>query len=393
MKNKDLENITKDELKSKALNAIKNGNAEEYLDTVQAYFENLANEVKAEYESALASNDVEILSKRGFSVLTSAEETYYKALANAMKTNSALTDIEMPRTIIDRVFEDLENDHELLQKINFQNVTGLTEIIVREGDCAAAWWGELTEEVKKELAAAFKKITVDTLKLSAYLPVAKAHLDLGPVYLDAFVRRFLLESLAIGLESAIVTGDGNKKPIGMDRNLKGSVVEGVYPQKTTISITDLTLGTLGQLMASLTNDGKRKVPSALFIVNPFDYYATILPSIYYRASDGRWVNNLPFPITFVQSCEVAKGKAVMGIGKNYFLGLGSQNKILKSEDYHFLEDETVYLAKLYGTGRPLDNTSFLYLDISKISLEKTLNVNVVNEVTTKSATTSTTPTI
>ena len=370
MKNKDLETISKDELRSKALSAIKNGNAKEYLDTVTEYFTNLADEIKEQYESAIATNDVEILSKRGFSVLTSAEEKYYNALANAMKTKSALTDIEMPRTIIDRVFEELETDHELLQKINFQNVTGVTEMIIRNGDAEAAWWGELTDAVKKELASAFKKITTNTLKLSAYLPVAKAHLDLGPVYLDAFVRRFLLESLAIGLENAIVTGDGNKKPIGMDRDLQGNVVEGVYPQKEAKSVTSLSLASLGALMAELTNDGKRKVPSALFIVNPYDYLSKILPAIYYRTADGRWVSNLPFPITFVQSCEVAKGKAVMGIAKNYFLGLGSQNKIIKSEECHFIEDETVYLAKLYGTGMPVDNTSFLYLDISGITFEE-----------------------
>ena len=384
MKNKDLQSINQEEIKSKALKAIKDGNAEEFIDTVQLYMENLANEVKADYESVIASNDAEILSKRGFRVLTSKEEKYYKDLANAMKTNSGLTDIEMPRTIIDRVFEDLEKDHELLQKINFQNVTGITEMIVRNGDAEAAWWGELTEKIKKELASAFKKITVNTLKLSAYLPVAKAHLDLGPVYLDAFVRRFLLESLAIGLENAIVTGDGNKKPIGMDRNLKGSVQEGVYPQKDAEKIAKLDLATLGSLMAKLTDDGKRKVPSALFVVNPYDYYATILPSIYYRTADGRWVNNLPFPIDFVQSCEVVKGKAIMGIAKNYFMGLGSQQKILKSDDYHFIEDETVYLAKMYGVGQPLDNTSFLYLDISEIKVsEDAVNVNVVNEVQIK----------
>ena len=34
-----------------------------------------------------------------------------------MKTKSAITDIEMPRTIIDSVFDELEHDHELLQKI------------------------------------------------------------------------------------------------------------------------------------------------------------------------------------------------------------------------------------------------------------------------------------
>lgn len=367
MKNKDLETISKDELKSKALNAIKDGKAEDFVDEITSYFNVLAEEVKSEYEAAIASNDAEILSKRGVRVLTSAEEKYYKSLANAMKTKSALTDIEMPRTIIDSVFDELEHDHELLQKINFQNVTGITEIIVRNGDVDAAWWGTLTDEIKKELAAAFKKITTDAKKLSAYLPVAKAHLDLGPTYLDMFVRRFLLESLSIGLENAIVTGDGKDKPIGMDRNLKGNVVEGVYPQKTAKAITDLDLVTLGGLMAELTNDGKRKVSNALFIVNPYDYYSKVLPKLYYRTDDGRWVNNLPFPIEFVQSCEVAKGKAIIGIGKKYFLGLGSQNRIDKSEEYHFLEDETVYLAKMYGTGMPLDNTSFIYLDISKIA--------------------------
>lgn len=389
MNNKDLEVISKEELKSKALSAIREGKAEEFVDTISKYFEDLADEISKKYEDAIASNDVEILAKRGFSVLTSEETKYYTKLAEAMKTNSALTDLDMPETVINRVFEELEQKHELLQEINFQNVTGVTEMIVRNGDVAAAWWGELTEEIKKELAAAFAKIQTDTLKLSAYIPVAKAHLELGPVYLDALVRRFLLESLAIGLENAIVTGDGNKKPIGMDRNIKGSVVEGVYPQKTPKEITSLDLVTLGGLIAELSNGGKRDPQNVLFIVNPYDYYATILPGTYYRANNGSWVNNLPFPIKFVRSCEVAKGKAIIGIPSKYFMGLGSQKKILKSDEYHFLEDETVYLAKMYGVGQPLDNVSFIYLDISKIVINKPVDVNVTNEVKTKAITDNT----
>lgn len=367
MNNKDIQAISKAELRSKALTAIKEGNAEEFVDEITNYVNMLAEEVKKDYESAIASNDKEILSRRGVRVLTKVEENYYNSLANAMKTKSALTDIEMPRTIFDTVFEDLEKTHELLQKINFQNVTGIAEIIVRNGDCEAAWWGELTDEIKKELKSAFKKLVSDAKKLSAYLPVAKGYLDLGPTYLDMFVRRFLLESLSLGLEKSVVTGDGKVGPIGMDRNLKGNVVEGVYPQKTATKIKNLSLTTLGKLMADLTDDGKRKVASALFIVNPYDYYSKILPLIYYRADDGRWVNNLPFPIEFVQSCEVDKNKAIIGIAKKYFLGLGSSSKIDKSEEYHFLEDETVYLAKLYGNGQPLDNTSFTYLDIEEVN--------------------------
>ena len=63
MKNEDLETITKDELKSKALNAIREGNAEDFVEEITSYFDTLANEVRAEYESAIASNDKEILSK------------------------------------------------------------------------------------------------------------------------------------------------------------------------------------------------------------------------------------------------------------------------------------------------------------------------------------------
>ena len=48
------------------------------------------------------------------------------------------------------------------------------------------------------------------------------------------------------------------------------------------------------------------------------------------------------------------------------LGTGKDGKIEYSDEYKFLEDERYYLIKLYGTGRPLDNTSFLYLDISNL---------------------------
>lgn len=63
-----------------------------------------------------------------------------------------------------------------------------------------------------------------------------------------------------------------------------------------------------------------------------------------------------------------QGKAVLGIAKRYIMaiGTGKGGKIEYSDEYRFLEDERTYLVKLYGTGRPKDNTSFLYLDISNL---------------------------
>ena len=50
----------------------------------------------------------------------------------------------------------------------------------------------------------------------------------------------------------------------------------------------------------------------------------------------------------------------------YFLGggVGNNGRILYSDDYHFLEDERVYLIKLYAAGFAKDNNSFIVFDIS-----------------------------
>ena len=84
---------------------------------------------------------------------------------------------------------------------------------------------------------------------------------------------------------------------------------------------------------------------------------------------GTYVNNiLPYPTTIIQSVRVPKDKAILGLGKKYFMGIGTakSGKIEYSDQYHFLEDERVYLTKLYGHGEPVDNNAFLVLDISKL---------------------------
>ena len=48
------------------------------------------------------------------------------------------------------------------------------------------------------------------------------------------------------------------------------------------------------------------------------------------------------------------------------IGTAKSGKIEYSDQYHFLEDERVYLTKLYGHGEPLDNNAFLVLDITNL---------------------------
>ena len=75
-----------------------------------------------------------------------------------------------------------------------------------------------------------------------------------------------------------------------------------------------------------------------------------------------------------------ENRAIIGLPNRYFMGVGTakSGKIEYSDEYHFLEDERMYLVKLYGHGEPLDNNAFVYADIS--GLVPTVQEVVVNEV-------------
>lgn len=204
-------------------------------------------------------------------------------------------------------------------------------------------------------------------------------------WIDRYVRVILTEALALGLEDAIINGDGKDKPIGMTRQVGDdvTVTGGVYPLKDKIEITDLTPKTYGGLIAMLTDDGNRDVNNVVLLVNPADYYSKVMPATTVLMPSGQYVNNVfPYPTNVILSTRVTKGEAVLGCGKRYFMsaGLSKGGKIEQSDHAHFLEDERLYLIKCYANGMPLNGCDFLRLDISELE-ELTFTVNANGLVT------------
>ena len=354
------------EMQEKIKNAIESGDSEEFAKIQVEMAKNIEASILQEARQAMSEdfNDAQVMAKRGLQPLTKAETEYYNEVIGA----GGFAGVEklVPATIFDRVFEDLRQNHELLNEIDFVNTTGVTEWITRNNDVEAAWWGTLCSDIQKKLEVAFKKEQTGLYKLSAYVPVCKAMLDLGPAWLDRFVREILFESLAIALELAIVAGTGKEQPIGMMKDLGGAVVDGVYPDKAAIALSDLKPGTLGKnIMAPLTKGGKRAVQQVLLIVNPLDYWEKIFAETTFLTADKSYVYGvLPIPAKIIQSVAVDQGTMIAGMGKDYFMGVGSTQKIDYSDHYKFLEDERTYIAKQYANGKPIDNDSFLVFDIS-----------------------------
>lgn len=361
------------EAKTKIVNALDSGDssvfAESVLEATASIGKDIQDKLLKESQTFNTENaDQAILAQRGFRALTSEERKYYNEVQDA----NSLADIPMPRTVFDRVFEDLRNEHPLLSEIDFQNTTGVTEFITRTGDVQTAWWGPLLDEIKRKLENGFKVEPTNLFKVSAYMPIAKAMLDLGPQWLDRFVRETLAESIAIAMEEAIVAGTGQNMPVGMNRLLE-DVVGGVHTEKTPVVLSDLKPATIGtEIMAKLTKGKVKTVGKVLLIVNPTDYWAKLFPVLTFQTDDGEYkTQSLPFNGEIVQSVHVPENRMLVGEAKNYFMGIGSERKVQYSDDFRLLDDQRVYVTKQYANGRPVEDEAFLYFDITDFSLTGT----------------------
>ena len=388
--------------------ALTNGDEKAVKMAFEKFGSAIAAKVQSDFESA--NGDKSILAQRGFRVLTSEETKYYEAIIDAGKKSNpkqvydGLMDSKiMPKTVIEDVYKNLTEEHPLLNRINFQSVEYLTRWILNDHTAQTAVWGPVNSEITEKITSAFKTVEVTQCKLSAYAVIEKDMLDLGPSFLDNYIRTFLKEALAKALEKAIVSGTGKNQPIGLDRDIHEgvSVSDGAYPKKEKISVTSFTPEEYGKIVAKLARTevyytdsngdvvpestavsggalksgykkhggALRKFDSALLICNQEDYLTKIMPATTVLTTAGTYANNLfPFPTEVERSNEVDTGTAILCLPEEYFFGLGSSKEgmLEYSDDYRFLEDQRVFKIKMHGYGKAWDNTVAVLLDISSL---------------------------
>lgn len=368
----------------KIVEAMKSGDETAQQEAWQGFHDSITEQVKQDFTDLQESHDAAILAQRGYRQLTSQEKNWYQKVIEALKSNepkqafTAIIGSEneedlMPTTIIEDVYKDLQEEHPLLQAITFQYVGFITKWILNDHATQKAVWGQITDEIIKEITSAFKVIDIDQNKLSAYAIIELGMLDLGPVFLDGYIRACLAEAILAGLEEGIVKGTGVNQPIGLIRDIHKGVAfssETGYPAKEKIAVTGFSPKEYGELCARMakTEAGKkRKFTEVCMICNQTDYLTKVVPATTVLNANGQYVRDLfPIPTKVYISNELDDGEAVLFLKGEYFMGMGgSKNGVIEySDEAKFLEDQRVFKVKQYGAGRAFDNTAALYLDIS-----------------------------
>lgn len=379
MKNLDSIKQTKAEIMDKLAQSIREKDEKKMKEAMTEYGNFVSEQVLAEAQGVVAVTDHQILTARGCRQLTSQETKYYQKLITASKAADykqaiANIDVAMPFTIVEDVMSDVQQNYELLNALDFVNTSGVTKWIINKEGQQIAKWGELNSEITKELEGSIGIIDTTLCKLSAFMVVTMDMLDLGPAWIDRYVRAILVDALAVALETAIVSGTGKSEPIGMNRSVADdvTVTGGVYPQKAAVAVTDFSPKSYGSLIASMakTRTGKaRKIENLILVVNPEDYFSLVMPATTLQKPDGTYANDvLPYPTKIIQSVGMEKGKAIIGLGKRYFIGVGTgkNGKLEYDDSVKFLDDQRAYKIKLHANGQPLDDNAFKVLDISKL---------------------------
>lgn len=338
------------------------------MESNMQHFQELTNSIIKEAQQAQAENwDEQVLATRGIRVLTSEEKKFYNAAIEAQSFDEVHE--LMPPTIFERVFGDLEKEHPLLSLINMQTTGAVTRWVLRKPGATTAFWGDVTAAIQKMVDEGFYTVDMGMFKLSGFLVVAKAMFELGPKWLDKYVRTFMKEVVAEELENVVVNGTGNKQPIGMIRDLEGAVVGGEYPLKTPVTLPDFKPETIGkEILAPTTKNGTRRYTGVTLIVNPLDYAAKFFALGAKQKDDGTWTyNNFSVPgLTMVQSPAVPLNRMIAGKPKDYFMGVASEQTLEHTDVLKMIEDQRLYLIRQLANGRPLDADSFTVFDITAI---------------------------
>ena len=360
--------------------ALKNGTEEEQQQAWNDFANSIVDSIVLESQQTNKSKNY----------MTSKTRQYYEGLADRLRAKQLTKpgDVPMPESEVNKVLDNMQIESKILSGINIVSNTYLTKVITNGKAVQKGTWGDLTEAVVKEMLGAFKVVELEESKVSCFGEVSTDMLDAGVEYLATAMHNTLVEGLVTAIEEAIVSGTGKKMPIGLDRDLNGSVVDGVYPQKTAVVVTDFKPVTYAGLVQKISKDANgrsKKFDKVQLIVNSNTYLTKILPAttmINPLVNMGYSTNVFPFPTDVMVSEAVADNEALMCLLGEYIGTVGKQIQVTYSDDFKFLQDIRCFKGKAFMTGKPVDNTAAIRLDIS--GLEALVpNVTVDGIVKTK----------
>lgn len=346
------------------------GDEKEQTKAFENYLEVLQNEVAQSIHNQVNDEmmDRSVLQNRGHNVLTSIETKFFNQL---IEKGGFDDESILPVETQERIFEDLTQEHPLLEALGLQDLGAVTRFIYSDAEKNFVW-GELFGPIAGQIAASFREEQISQLKLTAFAVIPNDMLELGPVWVERYVRTVAIETISVGLEYGYVNGNGQSQPIGLLKNKNPET--GAVTDKTSSGTLTFQPSERGEIIAgelygvisnlSTNEEGKnRKVNNrVVMVVNPIDSIAVSFRNTI-QTPNGQWVMSLPYNIQVVESEEIPVGKALFFVRGEYIAAIAGGYRLKKFNETLAMEDATLFTIKQFANGRPKDNKSALVYDL------------------------------
>lgn len=336
---------------------------EEYLNVLQT---EVTKSVTARVNDEML--DRSVLQQRGQNVLTSEEMKFFNAV---VEDSGFAEDSILPIATQERVFEELVQAHPLLDALDLQDLGAVTRYIYSDPTKAYAW-GPLFGGISGQVSAAFREEQISQMKLTAFAAIPNDMLELGPVWVERYVRTLLVESYSVGLEYGFVNGTGANQPIGLMKDVNPDT-QAVTNKASSGTLTfapseygEVVAGELFGVIDALSTNAKGVQRDVLnrvvMIVNPVNALGVQARNTI-QTANGQWVTALPYNIQVVPSVEVPADKAIFFVRREYIAILSGGYRLKKFDQTLALEDASLYTIKQFANGKPKDNKAALVYDL------------------------------
>lgn len=284
----------------------------------------------------------------------------------------------LPQKTIDLIFEDTITERPLLAELGVKNA-GLRLKFLKSETSGVAIWGKIYGDIKGQLDAAFSEEEDISNKLTAFVVVPKDLKEFGPAWVERFVRLQIQEAYAVALELAFLNGDGQDKPVGLDRDINNGMTVGkvtTYPKKAnegTLTFADskttvMELTRVYKYHSTKENDKALSVAGKVVMVVNTKEEWDVKAQYTFLSSNCVYVTVLPYNLKIVASECQTEGEVVTFVRGRYDAYVGGGIKINKYDQTLALEDLELYVAKqfAFGIAKDIKATAVWKLDVPSL---------------------------
>lgn len=333
------------------------------------------------------------LTQRAFDALPMAQrneivaqedvQTFFAKLRSMKSANAALQggELTIPVIFLDLIAENMYRYSKLLNRVRIRNVGGEARQTIA-GTVPEAVWTEMCGVIN-ELTFKFNQVTLDGWKLAGFIPVCNSLLEDSDLALASWIVEMLSEALGLGMDKAILYGKGSAShmPLGIVTRLAQTSKPEGYPD-TAPEWVDLHTSNIKSIAADATGTAfwaalqravvpayNRYARGEMFWAMNSKTYGELKARAIATNLSGEFVamigGSLPIVSGDIDILEFMPDNDIVGgFGDLYLTVIRRGMSIEQSREVQFIQDNTVFKAKMRADGVPVIAGAFVAINIA-----------------------------